>query len=278
VIDLHCHTTASDGSSTPERLMQEAASAGVRVIAVTDHDTTAGLTASAAAASARGLEFVPGIEITAVFEGRDVHVLGYFIDAACADLQAFLLAQRSDRRRRAIDIAERLSAIGAPIDIETVLSAADRQTGKSVGRPAVAAALVRAGHAASVPDAFDRYIGEGRPGFVERRGPSPADVVRQILAAGGLASLAHPGKLGRDEIIEPLVRAGMAAIEVFHPDHDEAAATRYAAIAQQLDLLVSGGSDYHGPDTARAGGLGRIGVDQPAFQALVARAGAEGRP
>jgi predicted metal-dependent phosphoesterase TrpH len=270
VIDLHMHTTASDGRSTPEALVGEAVAAGCRTIAVTDHDTVAGLEAARAAATRAGLGFVDGIEITAVVAERDVHILGYFIDPRAERLNAFLATQRERRRERFVRIAAKLSSVGAPVDVEDLLASA--APGKSFGRPALAQALIRAGHARDVADAFDRFLSEGRPGYVVREGESPAVVVDEIRAAGGLASIAHPGKLGRDALVEEIVASGIDAVEVFHPDHDTADRARYQQLASRFGVLVTGGSDYHGPGSGRTDGLGVVSLPAPAFDALVARA------
>jgi predicted metal-dependent phosphoesterase TrpH len=276
MIDLHLHTTASDGRSTPEGLVAEAAAAGCRTIAVTDHDTTAAVARVAAAARDAGLAFVPGIEMTAVDRAKDIHILGYGIDTTDADLAAFLAEQRVLRRARVVAIAERLSAVGAPIDVDALLASA-ASTGRALGRPAIAAALIAAGHVPTVNDAFDRYLAEGRPGFVVRDGAAPAVIVDRILRAGGVVSIAHPGKYGRDDLIAPLVDAGMGAIEVFHPDHDRADVERYQAMAASFGLVMTGGSDYHGPGTGRASALGRIGPPAEQLDALLALAAARGR-
>jgi predicted metal-dependent phosphoesterase TrpH len=276
MIDLHLHTTASDGRSTPESLVAEAAAAGCRTIAVTDHDTTSAVDRVAAAARDAGLAFVPGIEMTAVDRAKDIHILGYGIDTTDADLAAFLAEQRLLRRARVVAIAERLSEAGAPIDIDVVLASA-ASTGRALGRPAIAAALVAAGHVPTMNDAFDRYLADGRPGFVVRDGAPPATIVERILRAGGVASIAHPGKYGRDDLIAPLVDAGMRAIEVFHPDHDRAAVERYQTMAASFGLVMTGGSDYHGPGTGRASALGRIGPPTEQLDALMALMPARGR-
>ena len=273
MIDLHLHTTASDGRSIPEDLVREVQAAGVEVMAVTDHDTVAGLDRASAAAADAGLTFVPGIEITAVIDGRDLHLLGYFINPADPSLGPFLAAQRLERRRRVDAIALRLEQIGAPIDRTRLIAAAEAPTGRAVGRPLVAAALIEAGHARDVADAFDRYLSEGRPAFVTRVGPSPADVLQMIAGAGGLSSFAHPGKFSRDEVIPGLVEAGLSALEVFHPDHSAADVRRYDDMARRAGLLATGGSDYHGPGSGRTGGLGRVGLPPEAYRALVARRG-----
>jgi hypothetical protein len=257
VIDLHLHTTASDGRCTPEVLVSQAAAAGLAVIAVTDHDTTAGLAAASAAAVAAGLTFVAGIEITAIESGHDVHVLGYFIDPADEGLHAFLERARASRAARLAAIVERLNAAGAPIDPGPLLARAARQDGGSVGRPLVARALVAAGHAADTNDAFERWLGRGRPGFVPREGVGPEEVISVVHDAGGLASLAHPALAGIDHRVPALRQAGLDAIEVYHSEHDERARTRYEAAAARLDLLVTGGSDYHG-DPAHGVALGSV--------------------
>ncbi len=270
MIDLHLHTTASDGRSAPDVLVREAQTAGITIMAVTDHDTVAGIAPAAAAAAAAGVEFVAGIEITAVADGRDLHMLGYFIDVAAPELGPFLARQRAERRRRVQAIAARLDQLGAPIDEAALLARADRQAGKSVGRPLVAAALIEAGHASDVSDAFNRYLAEGRPAFIERGGAPPADIIGLIARAGGLSSFAHPGKMGRDEIIPGLIDAGLSAIEVYHPDHTADDVQRYETIARRAQLLVTGGSDYHGPGSGRTAGFGAVGLPASAYGDLVA--------
>ncbi len=269
MIDLHLHTTASDGRSTPEDLVREVQAAGITTMALTDHDTVAGLAAASAAAAAAGVAFVPGIEITAVAERRDLHMLGYFIDATAPELGPFLTRQRAERRRRVQAIAERLDQIGVPIDETRLLESADAQAGKSVGRPLVAAALVEAGHARDIADAFHRYLSEGRPAFIERGGVPPAEVIGLIARAGGLSSFAHPGKMGRDDIIPGLIDAGLSAIEAFHPDHTPADVRRYEEMARRAGLLVTGGSDYHGPGSGRAAGLGKVSLPDTAYRELL---------
>ena len=269
MIDLHLHTTASDGRSEPEELARRAAEAGLRTIAVTDHDTTAGVARTRAAAAPLGLDVVMGIEITAVHAGRDVHLLGYFFDDADPELTVFLERQRADRRRRIDLMLDRLRTLGIALDAESVRSQG-AAAGKAIGRPAIARALVTAGHAHSIADAFDRFIAEGRPGFIPRQGAPPADVVGLIARAGGVSSFAHPGKLGLDDLLPDLARAGLTAVEVFHPDHSGADSDRYMALAQALGLLVSGGSDFHGPASGRVDAIGVVHLPDVHFQALKA--------
>jgi predicted metal-dependent phosphoesterase TrpH len=271
VIDLHLHTIASDGRSTPEELVALAAAAGLTTIAVTDHDTVAGVPPARAAAGAAGLRVVTGIEITAVQDGLDIHILGYFLDEGDADLAAFLSAQRADRRRRVVEIVERLAGLGIPVAVEALMDAAGAGSGRALGRPLIAKALVEAGHARDIADAFDRYIGHGRPAFVARRGATPADVIAIIGRAGGLASFAHPGKLGLDALVPGLADAGLAAIEAFHPDHAAKDVERYQRLARDLGLVVTGGSDFHGPGSGRPDALGDVVLPLAEFEAVEAR-------
>jgi predicted metal-dependent phosphoesterase TrpH len=273
MIDLHMHTTASDGRSTPEELVAEAASKGIRIMAVTDHDTMAGVAACQAAAREAGVTCHAGIEITSVDHGRDVHMLGYGLDPAHAELDAFLTHQRLDRRRRLEEIGVRLAQLGVPVDLAQAMADAGRQSGRAMGRPMAAAALVAAGHVADFREAFDRYLGEGKPAFIERIGPSPAEVAALIGRAGGVASLAHPGKSQRDHLIPGLADAGLPAIEVYHPDHDPIDTARYKQIARSLGLLMTGGSDYHGVGSTRELAFGRVHLPSADYAKLAERLG-----
>lgn len=255
MIDLHLHTTASDGHLTPAELVARVAAAGITIMAVTDHDTVAGLADTGAEAAARGIRLVPGIEITSVADGRDVHLLGYFFDPAHAPLLAFLENQRAQRVSRVREIGARLSALGIPIDVEALVATAATRPGTSVGRPQVARALVNAGHVSSVQEAFERWLATGLPAFVPRTGPSPAEVVSVVHEAGGIVSFAHPAVTKRDELIRPLVDHGLDAIEVYHSDHQPEDVQDYRNLAQRLGVLVSGGSDFHGdPSTSLGAG------------------------
>jgi len=271
LIDLHTHTTASDGHCEPAELVRRAWLAGLTVLSVTDHDTTASLAAATAAASAYGLTVVPGIEVTAVVDERDVHVLGYFVDPVSAPLAEFLAAQRADRVRRARAIGDKLRALGCPIDVDALVVHA--RDGEVVARPKIAAALVRAGHVANTREAFDRLIAEGRPAYVPRQGASPLEVIAVIGRAGGVASLAHPGLLRRDDLVPDLAAAGLAALEVYHSDHDEAARARYLALAAEHGLTISGGSDFHGDESHRHATLGSVTLPDEDYRRLCARAG-----
>ena len=255
MIDLHLHTTASDGHLSPAQLVARVAAAGITTMSVTDHDTVAGLADAAVAASARGIRLVPGIEITAVAEGRDVHLLGYFFAPDSAPLLTFLEGQRELRVLRVREIGARLASLGMPVDVEALVTTAATRPGSSVGRPQLARALVSAGHVSSVQQAFDRWLATGLPAFVPRTGPSPSTVVDVIHAAGGVVSFAHPAVTRRDDLIGPLADHGLDAIEVYHSDHRPEDVQQYRGLAQRLGVLVTGGSDFHGDPSTRPGYL-----------------------
>ena len=271
VIDLHLHTTASDGLCSPAKLVELAWHAGIRTMSVTDHDTVAAVAEMATLTREAGMAFVPGIEITSVYSGRDVHMLGYFFDPDNAALGAFLERQRADRVRRLDAMIDKLCEMGKPVAREKVL--ASKQGGGSLGRPLIARALVKAGHASDMRQAFDELIGEGKPAFVPRVGPSPSDVVEIVRNAGGVASVAHPGLLKRDDLIPALVDAGLPALEAFHSEHDPETTEHYLDLARRYGLAVSGGSDYHGDPIRRRAAFGNIGLPREHFERLSARAG-----
>ena len=265
MIDLHLHTTASDGRLSPSELVARARDARLSIIAITDHDTTAGIAAAQDTARRVGIELIPGIEISAVADGRDVHMLGYFIDAAAPPLRTFLDTQRTERLRRVAEMGERLASLGCPIDVAPILAAAG---GRTVGRPQIADALVREGHAGDRDEAFSRFLAFGAPAFVPRRGASPLDVIRVVHAAGGVVSMAHPGVTACDWLIAGLAADGLDAIEARHSDHDAATEARYRALAAQLGLLTTAGSDYHGDGGRRAASLGAVVMAPADLEAL----------
>ena len=269
MIDLHLHTTVSDGRCTPWELVERCAAVGLTVIAVTDHDTTGAVDDVRRFAQLRQIEVVTGIEITAVSGEADVHMLGYFFDPLRTELVQFLADQRANRRRRVEAIGSRLAELGMPIDVEPILATARLHVGRSVGRPQVARALVAAGHVPDMRAAFDEWLGTGKPAFVPRVGPSPADVVNIIHRAGGMVSMAHPGRTNLDDLIAPLAGAGLDAIEAYHSDHDEETVVRYRALAESLGVLVTGGSDFHG-DPARVPMPGAVTLPEDDWRRLAA--------
>jgi predicted metal-dependent phosphoesterase TrpH len=268
MIDLHTHTTASDGRLSPSQLVARAASAGVTVLAVTDHDTVAACGAVAEACAQARIAFVPGIEITAALMGDDVHMLGYFFDPQAPALARFLDAQRLRRLERVREMIGRLARFDIHLDAEAVLRPGLEDATKSAGRPWIARALVDAGHVATTADAFDRWLARGRPAFVPRAAATPADVIARIHDAGGVASMAHPGLLGRDEWIPGFAAAGLDAVEAYHSRHDAETTSRYRLMAERLKLGISGGSDFHGDESHGAPHPGAVALPRSDFDRL----------
>ncbi|MBI3490372.1 MAG: PHP domain-containing protein [Acidobacteria bacterium] len=269
MIDLHTHTTASDGRCSPDQLVARASAAGVTVLAVTDHDTVAGGDDAAEACARARVTFIPGIEITAVLMGVDVHLLGYFFDRRSPVLLAFLEEQRRRRRDRVREMVDRLARFNIHLDAEAILRPGLEDASKSAGRPWIARALVSGGYVSTTAEAFDRWLARDRPAFVPRSAAAPAEVIGRIHDAGGVASLAHPGLLGRDEWIPGFAAAGLDAIEAHHTRHDADATARYRGMAEQLQLAISGGSDYHGDETHGAPGPGAVSLPRADYDRLV---------
>jgi predicted metal-dependent phosphoesterase TrpH len=270
-VDLHAHSTASDGAASPSDLVSAAGQAGLSAIALTDHDTVAGVRAAATAAAAAGLRLVWGVELSAVDAAGETHLLGLhltdldLIDARLAEL-------RDMRRARAERIVQRLNALGVRIAMEDVLAQA---AGGAIGRPHVARALVAKGVAPDVRLAFDRYLAAGRPAFVPKEKLSLADAIAIVHRAGGLAVLAHPGASATSERLKALAALGLDGVEVRHPSHDDAEATRILALTERLGLVPSGGSDWHGQaDGLRA--LGAMRVPAEWLERQDARIGSRG--
>ncbi len=242
-IDLHLHTNASDGQHTPSELIDIVRKHRLDIIAVTDHDTTAGI-AQAQSASAGYPQVIPGIELSAEDEQGDVHVLGYLIDPNNAAFQGELQRFRSERLSRGQRIVEKLSGLNMPITWERVSEIAGDA---SIGRPHIARALVEAGYVGSVREAFDRFLYNGGPAYVARYRLSPEEAIQFIHGAGGAAVLAHPGLLpDYRAMVERLIPAGLDGVEVYHPENNQTVRLNLKGLAQQYDLVVTGGSDFHG--------------------------------
>jgi predicted metal-dependent phosphoesterase TrpH len=271
LIDLHTHTTASDGKLSPAALVARAAEAGVRVLGIADHDTVGGCAAARAACERAGIAFVDGIEITAVVDEADVHVLGYFVDIASPSLQQFLAAQRQHRVDRIRQMVVKLAELGMPLDADEILQPGVDDASRSIGRPYIARALLAKGHVSSISEAFEKWLTRGRPAFVPRIGASPEDVFDQIHKAGGLVSLAHPLLSKVDDRIPGYVDAGLDALEVYHSDHDAEATARYLALARSLGVLVTGGSDFHADEEHGGGGPGSVTLPPADYERLTAR-------
>jgi predicted metal-dependent phosphoesterase TrpH len=251
-VDLHAHSTRSDGVLTPQALVRDAAAAGVRTFSLTDHDTLAGYRELVAEATIpEGMTLIPGVEINALvtrdlglWEG-ELHILGFGMDPDDEAFEAALARQRDARRVRFVRTIERLRQLGLPVDDEIASMAVDDR--HALGRPTLARALIAAGHASSVEDAFARIIGHGSPGYIRREGLGPEDAIAFIRAAGGIPVLAHFREAPmRRDLVRELVESGLAGLEVYYRTFDEAAVAAVGDVARGLGLIATGGSDYHG--------------------------------
>ena len=264
-IDLHLHTTASDGTLTPEELVTAAARRGVSVIGLTDHDITDGLALAEPAARRLGVELVAGVEINTDWKGSEVHLLGYFTEVFNPGLQEELKRLRQGREERNRKILARLRALGHGLDPRRVAEIAGEG---SVGRPHIAAALVEAGQIESMGEAFRRLLTPGKPAYVPRYRITPAQAVAIVLEAGGVPVLAHPAKLRDESLIKPLVDAGLLGLEAYHCDHTPAATAHYLDLARRYGLLVTGGTDSHGPRSERPVEIGSVAVPEEVWPRL----------
>jgi predicted metal-dependent phosphoesterase TrpH len=265
-VDLHSHTTASDGTLTPRELVRAAARRGVRVLAVTDHDSTDGLRdAIDEAAQHPPLTIVPGLEINCDVPGAEVHILGYYVDAEAAWFQDFLREQRVERAARVHRIAARLAELGMPIDPAEVFALVKEG---SAGRPHVAQVMVQRGYVASVREAFDRYLHTNGPANVPRKRLTPADAVRLIRRARGVPVFAHPGLADRDALIPELIEAGLLGIEAIYAEHSAAQTSHYKDLCRAHALVATGGSDYHGERSGRTNQLGHPPVPMSVWEEL----------
>lgn len=275
-IDLHTHSLRSDGAYEPGEVVRRAAARGVRILALSDHDTLAGVADATEAGAALGVRIIPATELNTESDWGDVHVLGYFLDPADAALEERLRWLRENRGRRIELMVERLNAHGYPVALERVREIAQ---GGALGRPHLAQALFEAGHVPSYDEAFVTLIGKDSPMYVSRVGLSPLEAVGLVRAHGGVPSLAHPRSMGDIEGKLPeLVAAGLAGIECFYSskdpaiDHDPAQTARFVALADRYDLVATGGSDFHGRGEHGAP-LGGVEVPRSSIEALEARRG-----
>jgi 3',5'-nucleoside bisphosphate phosphatase len=246
--DLHAHSNRSDGTLPPAEVMSLAARRDLAGVALTDHDTFEGLSEAAATAEGLGLDFVPGIEFSAEYDGASLHILGYWVDPDDPAVNGELDRLTATRFRRGELIVEKLRELGFEIEFDRVREIAGGQT---IARPHVAQAMLEAGIVATETEAFERYISDDGPAYVPKHALEPMEALRLIRSAGGACVLAHPGMWRGngsvpEELIERMAVAGMVGLEVWHPDHDEAARERYAALASRLGLLATSASDCHG--------------------------------
>lgn len=241
-VDLHCHSTASDGALPPRAVIEEAHRKGLAALALTDHDTVDGLAEARLAGEQLGVRIVPGVELSAVEGDSETHLLGLHLEDV--DVMEHRLRELRDMRRtRAERMVQRLNALGVKVTMDAVLANA---AGGAIGRPHVARAVVAAGAAADLREAFDRYLGNGRPAFVGKDRLAMADAIRMVHEAGGIAVLAHPGEAATRARLSALKALGLDGCEVRHPSHSDEAIGRIGRLVEELGLLPSGGSDWHG--------------------------------
>jgi hypothetical protein len=273
--DFHCHSTSSDGRLSPSELVRLAAGRGVRVLALTDHDTTDGLAeAAAAAAEVPGFRLIPGVELACDLPGTELHMLGLFIDPAHEPLQARLRHMRDGRIDRARRITAALAREGVPVEWERVEAIAGEA---SVGRPHVARALLEAGHVATIEEAFDRFLGFGQPAYVEREKLEPEEGMALVRAAGGVPVFAHPPySKDYEALAERLAAAGLWGLEVYYGRYAPEQVAALRTLAERLDLVPTGGSDFHAFDRADERLPGDIPLPEAAMLRVLEAAAAAG--
>ena len=272
-IDLHLHTTHSDGSFSTAEVMAFAKQAGLTALAITDHDIVDGIPEATAIGKELGIEVVPGVEISSRLGESELHILGYFLNWTDPLLAQRLSTLRDSRHLRNPKIVQRLNELGIPITYEEVRALAGTE---SVGRPHIARLLMERKFVTSAKEAFDRYLANGRPAFVDRDLPAPADAVQWIREAGGVPVLAHPTWVrtsaeGLRVLVRELKAAGLGGVEVHYSTHTPSQTTEYLDLAKQCDLLVTGGSDFHGvtkPDIEVGIGRGQLKVSQKLLDPL----------
>ncbi|MGD8719273.1 MAG: PHP domain-containing protein [Candidatus Zixiibacteriota bacterium] len=281
-IDLHVHTSYSDGSYTPAQVVQLAVDADLAAIAITDHDSVDGNAEAFAQGASLGLEVIPGVEISCNFTPTNVHIVGLFVDPAEDKLAAALEEVREYRRLRNPKILEKLAELGMPITIEEVAAKAG---GKTLGRPHIAEVMVDKGYVADFQEAFDKYLAHKKPAYVHRRRISAEEGIGLIHGAGGLAFLAHPGIYAlapsiTENMLYKLIRSGLDGVEVYYTDHLPTDTASFKRLAEEYDVLASGGTDFHG--TAKPGveigvGRGDLKIPYDLVTLMKARLGARAR-
>ncbi len=273
-VDLHIHSTASDGTLTPAEIVARAQQQNLNAIALTDHDTVGGIDEFLAAASSTNLTAIPGVEISSLFSGREIHILGFFIDHHSPELLAFLDRIRDGRNARNDEMLRRLRSLGYDISLEEVKA---RCGGDSIGRPHLAAILIEKGYFKDSKQAFERCLKRGAPGFCPRKLPHPEEALRQIHGAGGIAVWAHPvyrNKFARSHvrgIIRKIKPFGLDGVEAYYPGYTPAQHQMLLELAEMFDLQVSGGTDFHGdniPGLELGTGYGDFAVPEECFVRL----------
>lgn len=264
VVDLHLHTLCSDGEFPPSEVVQQAADKGLHTVAITDHDTVAGIPEALERAQTVPLRVIPAVEISCELAEGEVHLLGYFVEwSPDAPLAQVLARFRASRAERARAMLEKLRRLGMPLTWDEVQAFAG---GENVGRPHVARALVARGYVQSVAEAFERYLFRGGPAYVPRFKLAPEEAIALIHRAGGIAVLAHP--LGILDVVGWLAEEGLDGLEAYYPGYEPEVSAQIAAIAARYGLAVAGGSDYHGPHVSPGIDIGSVDVPEEVVPAL----------
>jgi 3',5'-nucleoside bisphosphate phosphatase len=276
MIDLHCHSVFSDGSNTPEELVALAEQGGLAALALTDHDTAAGLPRLMAAGEQSPVETVPGIELSAEYGDVPLHILGYFCDFQCLEFQQALAWVREGRAERNVRILEKLNALGYRLTMEDIRKHA---AGDVVGRPHFASALIEKGHFKHPNKIYRQLLGKGKAAYADRRRLTPGQCVEQIRGAGGVAVVAHPGQMRLTrtklrQLIRQLKEHGLGGLEVLHPSHQPHQTAAFEQICADFDLAATGGTDFHGahtPDLTPGTGFGGMDIPDGLLDGLKAR-------
>lgn len=255
--DLHMHSLHSDGALAPAEVVKLARAAGITTISLTDHDTVNGVEEARRTGAELGVEVIPGIELSALIDDREIHILGYFINPSHERLLESLVNFREQRLRRAERIVSKLNKMNIPLSMDSVLEQAGDG---AVGRVHIANAMVNNGHADTYSQAFSRYLGDGRPAFERKAEVSPEETIRLISEAGGISVVAHPGKILEEQDLARLIEAGLDGIEVIHPSHSNDLVQFYKKVANEYFLVESGGSDFHGGARNDENNVGRVTV------------------
>ncbi len=263
-VDLHTHTTYSDGFYSPNELITKAKNAGIDVISITDHDNIAGILEAIEIGKKFGIEVIPGMEISSDLKDKEVHILAYFFEPENSELERYLSFFREERLKRAIRIVNKLKSIGFNLAIEDVL---ERAQNSAVGRPHIAQALLDKGLISSYYEAFNKYIGNGCPAYEKKVHLSPQSAFKIINDAGGLSFIAHPGYM-TESLLKELITAGVDGIEVIHPSHTPQQIKFYKGIVNEYFLLESGGSDFHGGKREDENNLGKYFVNPSVVDAM----------
>jgi predicted metal-dependent phosphoesterase TrpH len=266
--DLHIHTSASDGEYSPQFVVRAAKAQGFKAIAITDHDTLSGLEEAQETSREIGLELITGVEISTIWEEKEIHILGYLIEPNNLSLQHKLTEMKNSRRERIKKIVSQLQSLGYDIHLHEVTNIAGSG---AIGRPHIAKALMEKGYVGNIKEAFTKLLSPGCPAYIPRYKITPQEAINLILGAKGIPVLAHPGVNSADNVIPSLKDLGLLGIEVWHPEHNIQAVDKYYNLAKDMGLLMTGGSDWHGNNKDRDFSLGSIKIDYSLVERLKAK-------